>query len=194
MCSESRGCNTEVQSAWSFASTLPGFLQVLFFVQNNFAMNKPLQFHDGNFVFELQGVTTTFTNQDKERGNVSCRRENIINSGRKNLCSWLCYSFSGRRRRRSLEVLLQELRNPLTQDDRDNTADANANVNAMLADNSESDEDVRDYVESHQSLPEWYHAAQVSLQLRNRFVHLDVSTEVFVTTFTGRIYFRASGN
>ncbi|XP_021926172.1 uncharacterized protein LOC110832969 isoform X2 [Zootermopsis nevadensis] len=67
----------------------------------------------------------------------------------------------GRRRRRSLEVLLQELRNPLTQDDRDNTADANANVNAMLADNSESDEDVRDYVESHQSLPEWYHAAQV---------------------------------
>ncbi|XP_021926177.1 uncharacterized protein LOC110832969 isoform X4 [Zootermopsis nevadensis] len=76
-------------------------------------------------------------------------------------CAGLNTTSCGRRRRRSLEVLLQELRNPLTQDDRDNTADANANVNAMLADNSESDEDVRDYVESHQSLPEWYHAAQV---------------------------------
>lgn len=79
-------------------------------------------------------------------------------------CSWLCFPFSGRRRRRSLEVLLQELRNPLTQDDHDTTTDENAN--AMLADSSDSDEDVRDFVASHQSLPEWYHRAQVSTQLK----------------------------
>ncbi|GFG35514.1 hypothetical protein Cfor_09161, partial [Coptotermes formosanus] len=58
----------------------------------------------------------------------------------------------GRRRRRSLEVLLQELRNPSTQDDPD--------ADAMLANSSEGDEEVRDFVASHQSLPQWFHRAQ----------------------------------
>jgi hypothetical protein len=73
------------------------------------------------------------------------------------VCLWLCYSSSGRRRRRSVEVLLQDLRNPTTQDDQATTADADA----MLEDSSESD-DVRDFAQPHQSLPVWLQRAQVS--------------------------------
>ncbi|XP_069702757.1 uncharacterized protein [Periplaneta americana] len=65
----------------------------------------------------------------------------------------------GRRRRRSAELLLQELLN--SHDDSEATADADA----MLADNNESDEDVRDLVGPHrpsqQWLPEWSRRVQV---------------------------------
>lgn len=59
----------------------------------------------------------------------------------------------GRRRRRSLEVLLQELRNQSTQDDPD--------ADAMLASSIEGDDEVRDLVASRQSLPEWFRRVQV---------------------------------
>jgi hypothetical protein len=54
----------------------------------------------------------------------------------------------------------------LTQDDQEPTADADANgtASAMLADGNENDEDLREFVASHQSLPEWYHRAQVGTQ------------------------------
>jgi hypothetical protein len=65
------------------------------------------------------------------------------------------FSYSGRRRRRSLEVLLQELRNPLTQDESES--------DTMLANSGEGDENVREFVASYQSLPEWFRVPQVSV-------------------------------
>jgi len=59
----------------------------------------------------------------------------------------------GRRRRRSLEVLLQELRNPSTQDEPE--------ADTMLANSGEGDEDVREFVASHQPLSDWFRRAQV---------------------------------
>jgi hypothetical protein len=66
-----------------------------------------------------------------------------------------CCSYSGRRRRRSLEVLLQELRNPSTQDEPE--------ADTMLASSGEGDEDVREFLASHQSLPDWFLRSQVSM-------------------------------
>jgi len=66
-----------------------------------------------------------------------------------------CFSYSGRRRRRSLEVLLQELRNPTTQDEPE--------ADTMLANSGEGDEDVKEFVPSHQSLPDWFRRPQVSM-------------------------------
>jgi len=66
-----------------------------------------------------------------------------------------CCSYSGRRRRRSLEVLLQELRNPTTQDEPE--------ADTMLSSSGESDEGVREFEASHQSLPDWFRRPQVSM-------------------------------
>jgi hypothetical protein len=67
-----------------------------------------------------------------------------------------CSSYSGRRRRRSLEVLLQELRNPSTQDEPE--------ADTMLANSGEGDEDVREFVASHQPLSDWFRRPQVSMK------------------------------
>lgn len=61
----------------------------------------------------------------------------------------------GRRRRRSLEVLLQELRSPSTLGDPDADADA------VLTDGDENDEDAGEFIASHQSLPEFLHRVQI---------------------------------
>ena len=71
-----------------------------------------------------------------------------------------CCSYSGRRRRRSLEVLLQELRNEPEAD-------------TMLASSGESDEDAREFVASHQSLPDWFRRPQVSMMHKNAWEILD---------------------
>lgn len=59
----------------------------------------------------------------------------------------------GRRRRRSLEVLLQELRNPSTQDEPE--------ADAMMASSGEGDEGWREFVVSNQSPPDWFRRPQV---------------------------------
>jgi hypothetical protein len=66
-----------------------------------------------------------------------------------------CCSYSGRRRRRSFEVLLQELRNPSTQDEPE--------ADTKLANGGEGDEDVREFVASLQSLPDWFRRPRVSM-------------------------------
>jgi len=65
-----------------------------------------------------------------------------------------CCSYSGRRRR-SLEVLLQELRNPSTQDEPE--------ADSMTASSGEGDEGWREFVASRQSPPDWFRRPQVSL-------------------------------
>ena len=64
-------------------------------------------------------------------------------------------SYSGRRRRRSLEVLLQELRNPSTQDEPE--------ADAMMASSGEGDEGWRELVVSNQSPPDWFRRPQVGM-------------------------------
>lgn len=59
----------------------------------------------------------------------------------------------GRRRRRSLEVLLQELRSPSAQGDPD--------AYPVLTDNNENEEDAGEFIASHQSLPEFLHRVQI---------------------------------
>lgn len=59
----------------------------------------------------------------------------------------------GRRRRRSLEVLLQELLNPSTQDEPE--------ADNVLASSGEGNEDVTQFVSSRQSLPDWFRRPQV---------------------------------
>jgi hypothetical protein len=57
------------------------------------------------------------------------------------------------RRRRSLEVLLQELRNPSTQDEPE--------ADSMTASSGEGDEGWREFVASRQSPPDWFRRPQV---------------------------------
>ncbi|XP_023723278.1 uncharacterized protein LOC111873097 isoform X2 [Cryptotermes secundus] len=59
----------------------------------------------------------------------------------------------GRRRRRSLEVLLQELRSP--------SAQGGPDAYPVLTDNNENEEDAGEFIASHQSLPEFLHRVQI---------------------------------